>query len=279
MQLIYSRSVDKSLLWDGFSIQSCFLNIVTEVTGTLEIGERRNINFLLNGKIYDDIVLKNLPFNRNNYPNHKDIYQVRYSPSSSFSNALRVIYSDIWDYIDINQKMQKEIVRNGGTRKNIKIPLELQRKIAFFTTKMPDVWQVEVYTARDYAELLDSFQESNELNYEQNDYNSRIVQTMKSLKLRVLDRSIGYNLKKLYDYRCQVCGESIGKLYGREPIVDAHHIDPFTISHNNNFDNIMILCPNHHRIIHACQGEFHRKIEEIWYPNGLHERLSLNFHL
>ena len=71
MQLIYSRSVDKSLLWDGFSIQSCFLNIVTEVTGTLEIGERRNINFLLNGKIYDDIVLKNLPFNRNNYPNHK----------------------------------------------------------------------------------------------------------------------------------------------------------------------------------------------------------------
>lgn len=163
MQLIYSRSIDKSLLWDGFSIQSCFLNIVTEITGTLGIGERKNITFLLNHKLYDGIVLKNLPFNRSKYPNHKEIYQVRYSPSSSFSNALRVIFSDVWDYINVNQKIQKEVVRRGETRRNIKIPHELQRKVAFFTTEMPDVWLVETYSANDFADLADSLQESTEL--------------------------------------------------------------------------------------------------------------------
>ena len=279
MQLIYSRSIDKSLLWDGFSIQSCFLNIVTEITGTLEIGERKNIKFLLNDKLHDGIVLKNLPFNRNKYPGHKEIYQVRYSPSSSFSTTLRVIFSDVWDYIDINQKIQKEAVRNGETRRNIKIPHELQRKIAFFTTEIPDVWLVETYTANDFTELTESLQESTELNYEQIDSNSKIVQKEKLVKLRILDRNIGLNLKKLYDYRCQVCGEAIGAKYGREPVADAHHIEPFTVSQNNNFDNIMILCPNHHRIIHTCHGKFYRKFEEIWYPNGLHERLRLNFHL
>lgn len=279
MQLIYSRSIDKSVLWDGFTIQSCFLSIVTDITGILNIGERKNIKFLLNGTIYEGIILKNLPFNRQNYPNHKEIYQVRYAPSSGISKALRLIYSDVWDFIAEAQILQKEAIANGGARKNIKIPNELHRKIAFYTTETPDVWLVETFNARDNNELIDSLQESNELNYEQNDSSSKIIETYKHVKLRVLDRKIGDNLKKLYHYRCQVCGEAIGEPYGFHPIIDAHHIDPFTVSHNNNFDNIMILCPNHHRVIHVCDGEYHRKCHEIWYPNGLHEKLQLNLHL
>lgn len=279
MQLIYSRSIDKSLLWDGFSIQSCFLDIVTEITGTLNIGERKNIKFMLDGKIYEGIVLKNQPFSRQNYPNHKEIYQVRYSPSSEFSKALRTIYSDVWDYITTARELQKEAVAKGERRKYIRIPDELQRKIAFYTTELPDVWQVETFNATDRAELADSLQQQNELAYEQYDFNSRIENAFKPVKLRVLDRNIGNNLKILYRYRCQVCGESIGIDYGKNLIADAHHIEPFTTSQNNDFDNIMILCPNHHRIIHACHGEFHRNHHEIWYPNGLHEKLQLNLHL
>lgn len=279
MQLIYSRSVDKSLLWDGFSIQSCFLDIVTEITGTLKIGERKNIKFLLNDKIYDGIVLKNQPFNRETYPTHKEMYQVRYSGASAFSNALRLIYADVWNFISNAMKLQKEAAKNGEPRKNIKLPNDLQRKIAFYTTEIPDVWLVETFDANDNSDLIDSLQESNELNYEQNDYAAKIVQANKPVKLRVLDRKIGDRLKKLYKFRCQVCGQAIGLPYGTKPIVDAHHIIPFTASQNNNFDNIMIMCPNHHRIIHSCQGEYHRGCHEIWYPNGLHEKLQLNLHL
>ena len=160
-----------------------------------------------------------------------------------------------------------------------KFRMIFKEKIAFFTTEIPDVWLVETYNANDNNELIDSLHNSNELDYEQYDLNSRIEHTKKIVKLRVLDKTIGNNLKKLYKYHCQVCGEAVSLKYGVDSVADAHHIDPFTVSQNNNFDNIMILCPNHHRIIHTCHGIFQRKIQEIWYPNGLHEKLRLNLHL
>lgn len=47
----------------------------------------------------------------------------------------------------------------------------------------------------------------------------------------------------------------------------------------NNFNNIMILCPNHHRIIHAYNPIFKLKNKEFLYPNGYKEGLLLNLHL
>lgn len=279
MKLIYSRTVDKSILWDGFSIQQCFLRFVTDITGELRIGERKEIKFLLKGKIYDGIQLKNQPFNRQKYPSHQEIYQVRYAYSSGFSKALRLIYADVWNYIFEAQNLQKIAIDNGFPRKNIRIPNDLIRRIAFFTTDIPDVWLVETYDILDSNDLVNSFGKLDELNYEQYDETASVVEKHKMIRLRVLDRKIGDNLKQLYDFRCQVCGMSVGDDYGMHSIVDAHHIEPFTISLNNNFDNIMILCPNHHRILHTCGGVFHRSCREIWYPNGLHERLAINLHL
>lgn len=279
MQLIYSRSIDKSMLWDGFSIQSCLLDIVTGITGKLEIGENRDIKFMLNGKIYNGIKLKNQPFNREKYPTHKEMYQIRYNPSSEFSKALRILYSDVWEYVSNEIDLQRIAIQNGERRRIIRIPEDLNRKIAFYTTENPDVWMVETFSQWDNLALKDSLKEANEINYEQTDDHAGLTESVKKVKLRILDRNIGNNLKKLYQFRCQVCGQTIGEPYGNSSIVDAHHIDPFILSQNNNFDNIMILCPNHHRIIHQCHGEFHKNIKQIWYPNGLHESLSLNLHL
>lgn len=41
----------------------------------------------------------------------------------------------------------------------------------------------------------------------------------------------------------------------------------------------MILCPNHHRIIHAYNPTFKLKNKEFLYPNGYKEGLLLNLHL
>lgn len=279
MQLIYSKDIDKSVLCEGFTIQSFFLHIVTEITGALNIGEKRQIKFLMDGRLYDGIVLKNLAFSREKYPTHKEIYQIRYSPNSEFSKALRLLYADQWHYIQEAQKQLKEALAIGEQRKNIKLPEHLTAKIALFTTGQPDIWAVETYAVSDNRALSDSLASLDELSYEQSDDNATISEQIKNVKLRVLDRRIGDNLKRLYGHKCQVCGQAIWQPYGNNPIVDAHHIQSFTQTHNNNFDNIMILCPNHHRIIHGCHGEFHRSQKEIWYPNGLHERLLLNVHL
>lgn len=280
MELIYSRNVDKSTLWDGFTIRSSLIAEVLKVTGDLAVGERRDIKFVMNGKVYEGIQFKNQNFNRQKYPDHIEMYQVRYSPQSEFARDLRAIYADLWSYIE----NQRRLNAAAGIKGHVVLPPQMQRQIAFFASEVPDVWIVETFSAGDYRELGDTLRRSNlgEYDFEtllQRDETARVVAARKRVNLRVLDRKVGDNLKRLYEYRCQVCGEAVAREYGEAHVIDAHHIVPFTVSMDNNFDNIMILCPNHHRIVHACHGEYHRRRREIWYPNGLHEPLRLNLHL
>ena len=75
------------------------------------------------------------------------------------------------------------------------------------------------------------------------------------LKIRKLNRLIRENLKLLYGYRCQICGQLIGEGYGSH-MAEAHHIDYFVNSLNNDASNQMIVCPNHHSIIHDANPVF-----------------------
>lgn len=62
-------------------------------------------------------------------------------------------------------------------------------------------------------------------------------------------------------------------------IVEAHHIVFFVSSLNNDASNIIVLCPNHHRIIHKASPIFEREKYSFVYPNGIEEKLILNNHL
>lgn len=86
------------------------------------------------------------------------------------------------------------------------------------------------------------------------------------------------SLKSYYGNRCQVCGNDFLPKYGKS-FAESHHIQYL---HNGGPDisgNIVVLCPNHHRIIHATQAEFSRASLEYKYPNGLKEHLILPDHL
>lgn len=48
---------------------------------------------------------------------------------------------------------------------------------------------------------------------------------------------------------------------------------------NNNMNNIMIVCPNHHSIIHDVNPCFDKKGGIFIYKNGYKEGLQLNYHL
>ena len=62
-------------------------------------------------------------------------------------------------------------------------------------------------------------------------------------------------------------------------IVEAHHIDYFVSSLNNDASNQLIVCPNHHSIIHDTNPIFDRQRLIYIYKNGLEQRLVLNQHL
>ena len=72
---------------------------------------------------------------------------------------------------------------------------------------------------------------------------------------RVFRASIIQNLKKLYSGKCQICGNNpLAPLDVN--ICEAHHIDAFYKSKNNDASNILIVCPNHHKMIHLLNLQF-----------------------
>ena len=85
-------------------------------------------------------------------------------------------------------------------------------------------------------------------------------------------------LKKLYQYRCQICGATATVMYGVD-VSEAHHIDYFTNSANNNPGNIIILCPDHHRIVHKAKAIFNYDLHQFEYENAKVDALMYNLHL
>lgn len=66
--------------------------------------------------------------------------------------------------------------------------------------------------------------------------------------LRIIrDSSLAHDLKRLYQYRCQICEQSI-KLNKNEFYAEGHHIKPLGNPHHGPdiSGNIIVLCPNHH---------------------------------
>jgi predicted restriction endonuclease len=97
-----------------------------------------------------------------------------------------------------------------------------------------------------------------EFNYDIQDPGAKILENEHIVKIRKLNKKIADNLKLLYKYRCQICGRLIGEEYGSH-IVESHHIDYFVSSLNNDASNQLVVCPNHHGIIHDTDPIFDRK--------------------
>lgn len=85
-------------------------------------------------------------------------------------------------------------------------------------------------------------------------------------------------LKEFYGYRDEISGERIGSVYG-DSVVEAHHIDYFIHSQNNDSTNIIIISPNYHRIIHKNNPRFNRKKFQFEFENGEVLRMKLFEHL
>ena len=110
------------------------------------------------------------------------------------------------------------------------------------------------------------------------DSSSKIIQHQALVRSRVFDPRIPNSLKKLYECRCQICGARTIEMYNVD-ISEAHHIEHFSKTANNNASNILIVCPDHHRIIHKAKPVFKRELLRFEYENGKNDELMYNFHL
>ena len=272
---IYSKIVDKSLLWDGFSIPAQYHKIFHMLVPAIsEHGENVNVKILIDGDLYE-AQLKNIAFDQDTWEGHADIIQFRYSPQSPLSKKLRQIFSCTHQYI-----AQERVNRQPGDRRRIIVPEELQEFIYINATTQNNVFALDYVTCNEEQALRHDIKSISEDVFETlsidslKDENTGFSQAVR--KVRKLDKSIGDTLKKLYDYRCQLTGERIGDQYSAH-VVEANHIVPFTKSLNNDASNIIIVNPTFHRIIHQTKPEF--KNLSFIFPNGVVEKVLLNKHL
>ena len=274
---IYSKIVDKSVLWDGFSIPLQYHKIFHMLVPAIsEHGENVDVKILIDGVFYD-AQIKNIAFDQDTWEGHADIIQFRYTPQSPLSKKLREIFAISNQYIQ-----QERANRQPGDRSRIIVPEELQEFIYINATAQSNVFALDYVTCNEEQALRHDIKSISEDVFETlsidalKDENTGFSQAVR--KVRKLDKSIGDTLKKFYDYRCQLTGERIGEPYSAY-VVEAHHIIPFTESLNNDASNIVIVNPTFHRIIHKAKPEFDNATFSFKFPNGVVEKLKLTDHL
>lgn len=277
-EYIYKKEVDWSLFNYGFAIPIEHQVIFRQVAGRfIERGESKEITLYLNGKPYK-AKLNNNHIDKKFGP-HADIVQIRYPQNSDLAHALRGCFARSYAYISKMKALQEK-----GSKKHITVPEDCKEYLAVYTTEYDDTYILETIEAEDIKSLRDTLSGHSErimeaqFNFDVSDDTVGLAQKERIVKIRKLNKKIGDNLKLLYGYRCQICGKLIGEEYGSH-VAEAHHIDYFVKSLNNDASNQIIVCPNHHSIIHDVDPVFDRKRLMYIYSNGFEEKIVLNQHL
>ena len=108
--------------------------------------------------------------------------------------------------------------------------------------------------------------------------NAQLIETIGKRSHRVYHASSLEKLKKHYRYCCQVCGIDPGAEHGVH-LVEIHHITPFAVSQDNSLTNLVVLCPNHHRLLHKTEAVFDADNTCFRLSNTTRLYLQLNDHL
>ena len=110
------------------------------------------------------------------------------------------------------------------------------------------------------------------------DPTARIIVKTRTGHQRIYNQSITTQLKNLYRGKCQICGLNPVSEFETN-ICEAHHIYFFSESQNNDASNIIILCPNHHRLIHKLKPVFNSEALTFSVNNREILTVNLDYHL
>ena len=277
---ILQKSVNWSLLNEGLAIPVSVCSYFHSWDSSiLKHGASKPIKILIDDDFYEATLI-NQNFDQQRFAGHRDIIQIRYSPKSLIATKLRVCFQKSYEYL----YAQRQLPENR--HRQIPLPDDIHEYIRLYLTSSPDVLCLECCTDSEYKQLAHTLSTMPEEIYEVSDddkffltdKSASIEEKQQLVKYRKIDRSIIRILKEFYDYRDEISGEKIGNEYG-DSVVEAHHIDYFTKSQNNDSTNIIIISPNYHRIIHKNNPAFNRKKYQFEFPNGEVLKLKLYEHL
>jgi 5-methylcytosine-specific restriction protein A len=86
------------------------------------------------------------------------------------------------------------------------------------------------------------------------------------------DRGLVEHLRDLYAGECQICSWAPRQTYEVE-LCEAHHVRWLSRGGDDTPENLVLVCPNHHRAIHRCDAPFDFALNAFVFPKA-HERLA-----
>jgi hypothetical protein len=90
------------------------------------------------------------------------------------------------------------------------------------------------------------------------------------------NRQLVEHLQQLYGGRCQLCSWEPRKRYGTE-LCEAHHIRWLSRGGEDRLQNLVLVCPNHHRAVHRCDAPFDWELSAFVFEAGS-ESLAIQQH-
>jgi 5-methylcytosine-specific restriction enzyme A len=275
---VYKSEINWSILTEGLTLPVENQVVFARNMGHfLQRGETKKITLYLDGKGYQ-ATIHNVNFDRK-FNRKQDTLQIRYQKNGELALCLQSCFSVSYEFFK-----KQRAYRSSDDRSFIRLPDDLKEYIAIYTTEYDDSYIIETICSKEislYTSLIKHATEDTieqDINNNIKDTNANIFQSERLIKIRKLNRRISENLKLLYGYRCQICGLYIGQEYQAQ-VVESHHIEYFVESLNNDSENQLIVCPNHHRIIHSVNPVFDKAHLIYRYSNGLQEELKLNLHI
>lgn len=92
------------------------------------------------------------------------------------------------------------------------------------------------------------------------------------------NRTLVNRLNNTYAGRCQICAFDPMIVY-RVSAATAHHIHYLARGGLDVLENLVLVCPNHHAVIHGDDAVFDYESKRFMFTNGRQEPLVLNQHL
>lgn len=91
-------------------------------------------------------------------------------------------------------------------------------------------------------------------------------------------RTLARQIHEIYQGRCQICGFDPLLIYHVD-VCHAHHLVYLSRGGEDTLDNIVLLCPNHHSVIHGTEAVFDFGDLSFIFATNHREPLRLNQHL
>ena len=226
----------------------------------------------------------NLAFDALGYKSHKqgfDSIAPKFGKKESYLRRLRDEYDVVTSSHrngQCNRPPRTRIVETAQRLKEFSFR-ELSEivKALIDNTTVIDETVAPLENSREYD--IDEFSEEEIeyiVNFKDTKADVKVVKT--NQKRRIYNTTIIKQLKNLYQGKCQLCGTTALPAINAD-ICEIHHIDYFSSSHNNDATNLIVLCPNHHRIIHKLNPIFNLEEKEFVFENGKRIKIVLDYHL